>query len=51
MILFLHGGSGRGQNLDLVKGYGPPLLAEEQQDFPFAVLAPQCPDNEYWTTL
>lgn len=50
MILFLHGGSGRGQNLDLVKSYGPPLIAEEQTDFPFAVLAPQCPEGEYWTT-
>lgn len=50
MILFLHGGSGRGQNLDLVKSYGPPLIAEEQADFPFVVLAPQCPEGEYWTT-
>jgi predicted peptidase len=50
MILFLHGGTARGQNLDLVKTYGPPLLAEEQADFSFVVLAPQCPDGEYWTT-
>ncbi len=50
MILFLHGGSGRGQNLDLVKSYGPPLIAEEQKNFPFVVLAPQCPEGEYWTT-
>lgn len=50
MILFLHGISGRGQDLDLVKSYGPPLIAEEQTDFPFIVLAPQCPDGEYWTT-
>jgi len=50
MILFLHGGSGRGQNLDLVKSYGPPLIAEEQKDFPFIVLAPQCPEGETWTT-
>ncbi|MDR3590027.1 MAG: prolyl oligopeptidase family serine peptidase [Negativicutes bacterium] len=50
MILFLHGGSGRGRNLDMVKSYGPPWLAEEQSDFPFVVLAPQCPEQEYWTT-
>lgn len=50
MILFLHGGSGRGQNLDLVKRYGPPSIAEEQTDFPFVVIAPQCPEGEYWTT-
>ena len=50
MIVFLHGVSSRGQDLDLLKRYGPPLLAEEQPDFPFVVLAPQCPDGEYWTT-
>lgn len=50
MILFLHGASGRGQNLDLVKSYGPPLIAEEQPNFPFVVIAPQCPEGEYWTT-
>ena len=50
MILFLHGATARGQNLDLVKSYGPPLLAEGQEDFPYVVLAPQCPDGEYWTT-
>lgn len=50
MIFFLHGGSGRGQNLDLIKSYGPPLIAEEQKDFPFVVLAPQCPEEETWTT-
>jgi len=50
MILFLHGSSGRGHNLDLVKSYGPPLIAEQQADFPFVVIAPQCPEGEYWTT-
>jgi predicted peptidase len=49
LILFLHGASGRGENLDLVKSYGPPLIAEEQPDFPFVVLAPQCPEGQYWT--
>lgn len=50
LILFLHGGSGRGHNLDLVKKYGPPHIAGQQPAFPFAVLAPQCPDEETWTT-
>lgn len=48
MILFLHGGSLRGQNLDLVKNYGPTWVAEQRTDFPFVVLAPQCPENENW---
>ncbi|WP_346352985.1 prolyl oligopeptidase family serine peptidase [Azotosporobacter soli] len=48
LILFLHGSSLRGQNLDLVKEYGPTWLAEQRNDFPFVVLAPQCPENDDW---
>ncbi|MBU2700118.1 putative peptidase [Sporomusaceae bacterium BoRhaA] len=48
MILFLHGSSLRGQNLDLVKKYGPTWVAEQRKDFPFVVLAPQCPEGEDW---
>jgi len=49
LILFLHGSSGRGTDLNLVKRYGPPFIATQQLDFPFIVLAPQCPVGEYWT--
>ncbi|SMD15784.1 alpha/beta hydrolase-fold protein [Sporomusa malonica] len=48
MILFLHGSSLRGQNIDLVKEYGPTWVAERRTDFPFIVLAPQCPEDETW---
>lgn len=48
IILFLHGSSLRGQNLDLVKEYGPTWLAERRDDFPFVVLAPQCSEAEDW---
>jgi len=48
MILFLHGSSLRGQNLDLVKKYGPTWVAEQRNDFQFVVLAPQCPEGEDW---
>jgi predicted peptidase len=48
MILFLHGSSLRGQDLDLVKKYGPTWVAEQRKDFPFVVLAPQCPEGEDW---
>lgn len=50
LIFFLHGSSGRGADLELVKKYGPPFIAEEQSNFPFIVLAPKCPEGEYWTT-
>lgn len=48
MILFLHGSSLRGQNLNLVKEYGPTWVAEQRTDFPCVVLAPQCPQDEDW---
>lgn len=48
MLLFLHGSSLRGQNLELVKEYGPTWVAERRADFPCVVLAPQCSEGEDW---
>lgn len=48
LILFLHGSSLRGDNIERVKEYGPTWVAEQRTDFPFMVLAPQCPENEDW---
>ena len=48
LILFLHGSSLRGQDLNLVKNYGPAWIAEQRTDFSFVVLAPQCPEGEDW---
>ncbi|MGF2035872.1 MAG: prolyl oligopeptidase family serine peptidase [Nostoc sp. CmiVER01] len=47
-ILFLHGAGQRGSNLDDVKKYGVPKIVEQQADFPFIVISPQCPRGEYW---
>jgi len=41
LLVFLHGSSGRGQNLDQVKRYGPPARLARERDFPMAMLAPQ----------
>jgi len=49
LIFFLHGGSGRGDDLNLVNRYGPPTIAAKRSDYPFIVLAPQCPKGEIWT--
>jgi predicted peptidase len=51
LILFLHGSSLRGNNLDLVKEYGPTWVSEQRNEFPFVVLAPQCPDNADWINM
>jgi len=48
LIIFLHGSGERGTDLDLVKKWGPPALVEKNPDFPFMVVSPQSPDNEWW---
>lgn len=49
LLVWLHGASGRGTNLDLVKRYGPPAVAERRGDFPFVVVSPQCPPGQLWS--
>jgi predicted peptidase len=49
MILFLHGAGERGDDLEKVKVHGPPKIVEKQKDFPFIVVSPQCPDDDWWT--
>jgi len=48
LILFLHGRSLCGEDLNLVKNYGPPWVAEQNTNFSFVVLAPQCAEGEDW---
>ncbi len=50
-ILFLHGKGERGHNLKLVKRHGLPALLAQRRDFPFFVLAPQCPSERDWSPL
>ncbi|MEH1832004.1 MAG: prolyl oligopeptidase family serine peptidase [Nostoc sp.] len=47
-ILFLHGAGERGSNLDDVKKQGVAKIVEQQPEFPFIVISPQCPLGEYW---
>jgi predicted peptidase len=49
MLLFLHGAGERGSNLKKVKVHGPPKIVEKQRDFPFIVVSPQCPKDDWWT--
>lgn len=48
-IIFLHGAGERGSNLEDVKRHGVAKIVEEQPDFPFIVISPQCPPDEYWS--
>lgn len=49
LLVWLHGASGRGSNLDIVKRYGPPRVAEATGDFPFVVVSPQCTPGQLWS--
>jgi predicted peptidase len=48
LMLFLHGAGERGDDLALVKRYGPPKLIDDGRQFPFIVVSPQCPDGKSW---
>ncbi len=49
LMLFLHGAGERGSDLNKVKIHGPPKIVEKQKDFPFIVVSPQCPEDDWWT--
>lgn len=50
LILFLHGAGERGTNLLQVTRHGPPRIVENNPDFPFIVVSPQCPPGQRWDT-
>jgi predicted peptidase len=49
LILYLHGGSLRGDNVEQLRTLGLPHKLESEPDFPFVVVSPQCPAGEIWT--
>lgn len=49
MILFLHGGGERGEDLSLVRREGLPRILEHLPDFPFVVVSPQESKSRRWT--
>lgn len=49
LILFLHGSGRRGDKIGDLDGYGLNGVAENQIDFQFIVLTPQCPVSEDWS--
>jgi predicted peptidase len=57
IVLWLHGGGGRGNdNLKQISGGNLSgtrfwTSAEAQKKYPSFVLAPQCPDEQMWTTV
>lgn len=43
VLLFLHGSSARGKDLEMLKRYGPPSRLKNEPNFPMAMVAPQLP--------
>jgi predicted peptidase len=50
LMLFLHGAGERGHDLEQVKAHGPPRLIKEGKQFPFIVVSPQCPKDQWWSS-
>jgi pimeloyl-ACP methyl ester carboxylesterase len=50
MIIYLHGGSDRGSDLKKVYSSGVPDQIYRGREFPFIVVAPQCPALLRWST-
>ncbi|QNK64547.1 dienelactone hydrolase family protein [Pedobacter sp. PAMC26386] len=50
LIIYLHGGSQKGNDLSKLKSYGLPFLVDKGVDFDFVIAWPQCPEGKYWST-
>lgn len=48
LMLFLHGAGERGTNLQNVAIHGPLKLVKQGKEFPFIIVAPQCPEGQLW---
>lgn len=48
LLLFLHGAGERGDDLALVARHGPLKLVRQGTNFPFIIIAPQCPKGQHW---
>ena len=49
LVVFLHGAGERGDDLEKVAVHGyMRYVREEDKDYPFIFVAPQCPKGKYW---
>ena len=49
LIIYLHGSSCKGNNLERLKKYGPPFYLDRGMDVDAIVISPQCPSGRNWT--
>ena len=50
LVIYLHGGSHRGNDLNKLKQYGPPHAIEQGRKFKCIIASPQCPVGKNWST-
>jgi predicted peptidase len=50
LVIYLHGGSHKGNDLNKLKEYGLPYLVDKGTDFDFIIVSPQCPNHKYWSS-
>jgi predicted peptidase len=50
LVIYLHGGSDRGTDLNKLYSGGIPDQVYRGREFPFIMLAPQCPEHLRWST-
>jgi len=48
LLMFLHGAGERGANLQVVATHGPLSHVKRGTNFPFIIVAPQCPAGQRW---
>ena len=51
LMIFLHGAGERGNDLEKVKAWGPPKIAENDKKFSYVLISPQCPEGDWWTSF
>lgn len=50
VMIYLGGGSQRGEDLNKLKTFGPPSLISKGREFDFIIVSPQCPEGKTWTS-
>lgn len=50
LLIYLHGASVRGNELNKIKAYGLPFLIDKGENFDFIVVSPQCPASKSWSS-
>ncbi|WP_428659258.1 alpha/beta hydrolase-fold protein [Runella sp.] len=50
VIIYLHGSSHRGTDLNKLKSYGLPYVIDKGREFEFIIVSPQCPNGKLWYT-